>query len=192
MSRKNSFASLIPTSSKLCMLFVLLSLTLGCGEDYEGLRVQRLDTQETGWGSARGPIVAEGDGKLDIQLDQEPVLTFLSDFTETLSAPLHVGDQLTVRYDLERITSCKTTNRGLPQWQITGYYQVDDHEPVSLAVASYTSERLPQDEVIDIPEGEQIAFWFEIVDGYGCVAWDSNYGANYLVSIERDELNSTL
>jgi hypothetical protein len=40
------------------------------------------------------------------------------------------------------------------------------------------------DPTITIPQGAALAMWFEATSSYGCVAWDSQYGANYQFTIQ--------
>ncbi|MCK6576094.1 DUF6209 family protein [Myxococcota bacterium] len=139
------------------------------------------------------PIGVTPGAKADGVDDGVTTLTFDADFGETLSAPVVAGQPLRVRYDLDRLPDCRGTQGGHPQWNITGYAQVDDQRPQTFEVTTVDgAERVAQAALIDVPAGRELSLWFSVNNRWGCVAWDSNYGENYRVAIESPSAEAVL
>jgi hypothetical protein len=139
------------------------------------------------------PIDVTPGGKADAVDDGLATLTFDADFGETLSAPVVAGAPLRVRYDLARLPECRGTQGGHPQWNITGYAQVDDGAPQTFEVTTVDgADRVAKDALIDVPAGAELSLWFSVNNRWGCVAWDSNYGENYRVAIESPSAEAVL
>ena len=113
------------------------------------------------------------------------ILAFEADGSEELSGSIRTGDQLVVHYDPARLDECASTMNGYPQWNVTGYYQVDGGSVKTLSVARADGGNLvPSDPEVTVPRGSEIALWFEATNRYGCHAYDSENGANYRYDIE--------
>ncbi|MGE5184852.1 MAG: DUF6209 family protein [Acidobacteriota bacterium] len=137
-----------------------------------------------------------GGGKADGDL---ATLSFDADWSVTQSAPLVKGALMVVHYDPARLTACRAKDAsGEDAWQIVGHYTLDGTEPYGddLAVTELEgngrleppSER-PVDVTMDVPlgtfgGGHDLAMWFVNTDATGCIAYDSDYGANYHFTIE--------
>jgi len=108
----------------------------------------------------------------------EATLTFGADWSEGQDGPLVAGGSATVVYSSNRLGSCAAVQGGIPQWAITGYWQIDDG-PV--ATFDVLSPNHPGGEPVtfELTGSGTLALWFEATNTYGCHEWDSNYGANY-------------
>lgn len=108
-----------------------------------------------------------------------------ADGSVSQSGPVVAGADVVVRYDLDRLGACRGTSRGYPQWSITGYYAVDDDEPTAFEVSRVEgADRVAVDAVLQPRPGQLLALWFQATNRWGCVAWDSRDGANYMFAME--------
>ena len=132
-----------------------------------------------------------GGGKAD---GSEPTITFAGDFTQAVSGTLLAGSPVIVRYDLSRVQDCRAESGGNAQWGVTGYAQFGGAMPVSFAVSQLDGAQVdPVDAELDLPaSADHVAMWFQASNSYGCVAYDSNEGANYQFAIDRHGLGATL
>jgi hypothetical protein len=67
---------------------------------------------------------------------------------------------------------------------VTAHWQVDGgavHDV--LATRADTDFLVAADPQIAMPNGHDLAMWFEATSVWGCHAWDSAYGANYHFAI---------
>jgi hypothetical protein len=112
------------------------------------------------------------------------VLEFDASWESRLSAPIHAGDELHVSYDMARLPDCRGTMYGRPAWSITGWYAVDGGTARPFEVSRVEGDqRIPQEAVIEVPDGDELAFWFEITNRWGCHGYDSNLGGNWIFPI---------
>jgi len=116
-----------------------------------------------------------------------PTLWFHADWSETLDAPIVAGGGLRIRYDLDRLTECRQTHNGYPAWTITVFYTADLSQPAQeVQVVMHTPEgqSLPFEPVIQVPaDATNLWFWAKNTGVEGCVAWDSDYGNNYMMPV---------
>jgi hypothetical protein len=123
-------------------------------------------------------IGAAGGGGADA------LLVFGADGSVDLQGKLVAGGTLRVRYALERLSDCRGTQGGLPQWNVTGAYSVDGGEPHAFEVSSVVGDdRVSTDAVLEVPQGDSMALWFYVSNRWGCIAYDSKYGENYTFAI---------
>lgn len=122
---------------------------------------------------------------IDSDEPARPVLVELAaDGSVSQSAAIRGGDEVVVRYALDRTTTCRGTSGGRPQWSITGFFMVDDDEPTPFEVSRVEgSDRVSVDATIRPRDGHELAMWFQNTNRWGCVAWDSRYGANYVFDL---------
>src|SRR5687768_14546049 len=105
------------------------------------------------------PEVTSG-GKQDRVAGNE--LRFADDFSEELHGAVRPGDSLRVSYALDRLPGCRGTSGGRPQWNITGFYSVDGGQPRTFEVSRVEGDgRVPVDAVVTVPQGRDLAFWFQ-------------------------------
>lgn len=148
------------------LLFAVLTVS-ACGVD-----MNATPSDPTGGGKADG-----GDA---------PTLVFASDFSESASGALHAGASMRVDYALDRITDCRSESGGSERWGVTGWAQFDNGTPVTFGVSRIDSGVVvPVVADVSIPRGaKHVQMWFSENDAYGCLAYDSNEGANYQFDIE--------
>ena len=73
---------------------------------------------------------------------------------------------------------------GHPAWAVTAHWQVDDGAVHDVpATRPETDFLVAADPQITIPNGHDLALWFEATSVWRCHAWDSAYGANYHFAI---------
>jgi len=105
-------------------------------------------------------------------LDAGATITFGADWTQKASGPIVAGELVTLSYDVARLTACRGEQGGLPQWGMTAFWKIDD-DPVSNVVVIGGSATLTP------PHAGDLQIWFQNTNRWGCVAYDSAYGANY-------------
>ncbi|HVY49362.1 MAG TPA: DUF6209 family protein [Minicystis sp.] len=109
-------------------------------------------------------------------------ITFGADWSETTSRDLHAGDAVAIRYDVSRLSCTGSSQGGIPQWSVTGHASVDGRPDVAFAVAGLNApaDALP---TIAVDEPGNLRLWFESSDRWGCHAYDSDYGSDYLFDV---------
>jgi hypothetical protein len=113
------------------------------------------------------------------------VLDFADDYSFTATGPVRAGDRVVIHYEPSRLAECAGSSGGHAQWAITGYWSIDGAAARSVMVTVADGpELVAADPAISIPEGRDLALWFEATDRWGCHAIDSDFGANYHVAIE--------
>ncbi len=116
------------------------------------------------------------------------VIAFPSSISDgpTQSAAITAGSRVIVQYDPNRLAQCATVgNDGSPAWGVTMSWQVDGGAVQTAQAAVAQGDALvAADPAIAIPQGTDLAMWFEATNIYGCDAFDSAYGANYQFAIE--------
>lgn len=114
-----------------------------------------------------------------------PVITFGADWSISQSAPLVAGQTAVLRYDTNRLPSCRATHDGVPAWAIAASYQADSSSTVPmLTVNDGSSTSNPIDVSFVVPYGADLSMWFHNSDYAGCSTWDSNYGQNFHFPIQ--------
>jgi hypothetical protein len=110
-----------------------------------------------------------------------PTITFRADGTIVQSGSLRAGSSVKVHYDLDRLTQCRGTMGGYPQWSISGFASSNGGTAQSFetSVAAANGTRTTIDATIQLASAGDLALWFENTNRWGCNAWDSNYGNNF-------------
>jgi uncharacterized protein YraI len=120
-----------------------------------------------------------------VQRSDSAVLAFDSDWSESVTGAIEGGGKVIVHYDPHRLSQCAGSQGGIPQWGVTGYYQVDGGTVKSVVVARANgSDLTPSDPTIIVPHGGELSLWFEATSRWGCHAYDSNFGGNYRYDID--------
>lgn len=111
------------------------------------------------------------------------------DVTGTLTS----GRTLRVVYDADRQPTCRGTQGGSPAYTVTGYYRIDNGEARSFFAAGHRPDGSTRPVSISLPNtyASRIAFWFESSNVWGCHAWDSNDGANFVFDIGKPKSAAT-
>ena len=113
-------------------------------------------------------------------------IEFTADWRVVPSAPLLSGRKVEIDYDAARVTSCTGDLNGKPGWSTTGFWRVNGGAVGSFwaAGASPTGSTAPA--VLDLPPeagDADLEVWFQTTSVWGCVAWDSNFGGNYHLTL---------
>jgi hypothetical protein len=124
-----------------------------------------------------------GGGKAD---GDETTIAFASDFTDAADGPVVAGGTVRIRYDLSRLTGCRGESNGSEAWGVTGWAQFGSSEPTSFAVSRIANGKVvPLDAELAIPaSATSVALWFSESNVWGCIAYDSNEGANYQFDVQ--------
>ena len=114
---------------------------------------------------------------------------FAADWSVTTKAPIVAGQKLRVVYDDGRMPSCRGEMYGNPAWTVTGFYRVDGSAPVSFIAAGHRGDGSAGPTEITVPKvfGQNVEFWFQNTNRWGCQAWDSNMGGNYRFALRMPE-----
>ena len=110
---------------------------------------------------------------------QAVTLNFNADFTQSPSAPLAVGETVTIAYDASRLTACRgNANDGGPGWSISAIYRVNGGPTSSVVVAGLDPDPTAKPTFTVTTSGD-LEVWFQNNSMWGCDAFDSAYGNNY-------------
>lgn len=102
-------------------------------------------------------------------------LVFDADFTQHRDGILAPGGTVSISYDGSRLSQCKSTQGGLPQYDITAWVKF---LPGNQLTGISVRDGAP---TIAVPsDARQAVVWFETTSVHGCHAFDSNYGNNYV------------
>ena len=124
-----------------------------------------------------------GGGKAD-ELGP-PVIELRDDWTVAQSAQLVAGEEVVIRYDLDRLTDCRTESGGQAVWGATGFAIVNGGAPESFAVGRLSGGAVVEEEArLTLPaRASTLELFFQSSNTFGCRAWDSNFGANYVFPV---------
>jgi hypothetical protein len=119
------------------------------------------------------------DGKCDGA--SAATIRFADDFTEHVTGSLVAGGAVRIDYDLDRLTECRGSTGGSEVWGVSGYVQFDDGEPETFGLSRLDGGRVVSEvATIAIPDGAtRMTTWFSVSNRWGCIAYDSDFGANY-------------
>ena len=117
-----------------------------------------------------------------IQNAQPPVVHFGGDWQTTVTGAVGPGTVL-VDYDLSR-AQCHGAQYGSDAYGVTMWTSLDGGPAQGRTMTTLVDGvSFEQPAWISLPQGNhQLAVWFENNDVFGCHAWDSNYGQNYVFS----------
>jgi hypothetical protein len=127
-------------------------------------------------------VVGGVGGKADGEL---ATVHFDGGWNEFVDGTLVAGDSLRVAYDLGRLTTCRGTDMGSEVWGITGFASFDGGPATAFAVSRLDGGHVvPVTAELAMPAtAHSVAMWFQISNKWGCVAYDSNFNANYSFDI---------
>lgn len=131
-----------------------------------------------------GPIREPAGGKADDE--SLPTLRFTDDFSEAVVGTLREGGAARIDYDLDRLQDCRGTQGGIPQWGATAVYWGADGVEHTVGLTEIVGDELRRtDAVFTVPEGDELGVYVYVNNRWGCIAHDSDYGANYAFPVER-------
>jgi hypothetical protein len=136
---------------------------------------------------AEAPITDEPSGAAGGKADGSlTTITFDRDWNESANGTLEAGSVVRVAYDLDRLTTCRGSTNGSDVWGITGWAMFDDGTPEAFAVSQLQGGRaVPVTAELEIPaRAHVVELWFQITNRWGCNAYDSNFGGNYVFELE--------
>jgi hypothetical protein len=113
----------------------------------------------------------------------EANLTFTSDWAESVDGLLVEGGLVHLDFDEARIPDCKGTQGGTPQYAITAHARSESGDVQSVVVAGLNAD---SDPTLELDEAGDLEIWFEATNRWGCRAWDSNLGDNYVFRVIDD------
>ena len=127
--------------------------------------------------SALTPI--DDSSSVSSGLSARASLYFRGDSTVTQSAALMVGGEARIEYDASRVKNCQARfGDGTPAWSTAAYVRLPSGNVKSFTVAGRISDASePMSVTMDVAGTAQV--WFQTTNRWGCMEWDSNYGANY-------------
>ncbi|MEQ1570102.1 MAG: DUF6209 family protein [Myxococcota bacterium] len=130
-----------------------------------------------GWIACGPERLAPSSEGVDGAREAVPVdLVFGSYGEETASGEIVEGATVHVAFDETRLPQCRGWKYGHPAWAITAFWRIDGG-PVSTFPVVLPSG--PVDASFVPPAAGELELWFMVNDAFGCVAYDSAYGANY-------------
>lgn len=109
----------------------------------------------------------------------------------TQEGPLVAGGQVTVRYDLQRLTRCRGTHNGYPAWNLDAHVRfLPGGQQAEATVRGFEAPTgTPTNVSFDVPaafdvpaDATAMELWFSntsYATGTPCEAWDSNDSRNY-------------
>jgi hypothetical protein len=121
---------------------------------------------------------------------QDPTLTFKTDWTQSLYGTLRGGSTLMVDYDIGRLPQCRAMYMNYNSWDVSVHYRFDggaeNFALLTLGYGEFNSQYQRQvPAFIPVPVGAHtLEMWFVNGDRKGCVTYDSQYGQNYIFSVQ--------
>jgi hypothetical protein len=112
--------------------------------------------------------------------DTQASLVFKAGGAVEQEGALQAGGKVRVRYEQDRLPACRRTHMGNPAWGISGYASLngaparafDTGRPIG-------ADREAVDAILDLPQGGELALWFQVASLGGCTEYDSKQGQNY-------------
>jgi hypothetical protein len=115
-----------------------------------------------------------------------PTVQFNSGWTINVVGSLSATSGLLVAYDWSRLPQCRASYEGFPAWSILAWYRWNLGQAQNVPVYIQDGdEQQPASPLLVPPAGaNNLQLWFENSDESDCLAWDSNYGANYSFNLQ--------
>lgn len=115
---------------------------------------------------------------------QYTALTFTSGWAESATAPVEQGGIVRIDYAPERLGTCRYAPNAQRAWNIYASWRfLPGGQTASVGLYEGNSPTITRPLVSVPKDATSIELWFSNSDTTGCVAWDSNYGANYAFPI---------
>lgn len=118
-------------------------------------------------------------------VESHATIAFDGAFNETVSGTLRAGGTVEIYYDPNRLTTCRGTEGGRPQWGISGEWRINGATSSSFTIAGLM-EPAGNKVTLALPASGDLELWFVNTSKYGCVAYDSDYGRNYHFRVEAN------
>jgi len=122
-------------------------------------------------------------------------ITFGADYTDSVSGVVRSGHAVLVHYDATRLPDCRgDLPGGVPGWTISAHASVDGgaETDVALAPTADGADAALEGVVPAIEPGRDLSLYFTVTNRWGCIAYDSDYGANYHFGIASEPVDAPL
>jgi hypothetical protein len=114
----------------------------------------------------------------------EASLVFFKDGRVHQDGALRVGGRLKVRYEQERLPSCRRTQAGKPVWGITGFAELGGQTTTFETARIEGADRMTTDAWVELPHAGELSLWFESTSLGGCHEVDANQGTKYRYAVQ--------
>lgn len=128
-------------------------------------------------GNVTGGVGGKADGAA-------VTITFDRGWNEVASGALVAGEQVQISYDIDRLKQCRSSTHGSEAWGITGFVKFDDGTVQSFALTELADHTVHGVPATFTMKGQRMELWFQNSDVFGCVAYDSNFNANYVFDLQ--------
>lgn len=130
----------------------------------------------------------EGGQSAD-QVSTASSITFkATGFAVETSGKLTAGSKTTIAYDLDRLPQCRgNVGGGGPAWNITGFASFNGQPATTFDVSKLTpngNDRVAAPYELKLPEGGDLAIWFQVTNRWGCSEYDSQYSQNFHFKVD--------
>ncbi|EYF05356.1 DUF6209 family protein [Chondromyces apiculatus] len=121
---------------------------------------------------------------------QNPTLTYADNGSESQYGTITGGSTLMVDYDIDRLGQCRLGYMNFKTWNVHVHYRIDGGAeqvlPLTVAWGQFDLEfRRQTPAFIPIPVGaSEVELWFVGTDRGNCVQYDSEYGQNYVYTVQ--------
>jgi hypothetical protein len=131
--------------------------------------------------------IAAAGGKSNDAQTATPRIVFPDEGAPRVEGTLRAGGAAVVRYDVDRLPGCRGTIGGRPAWSIAIHYLDDDGEFTTVGVSE------GRDVTITLPRTRgELELYATVHNRSGCIAYDSNYGANHHFALAPAAARATL
>jgi hypothetical protein len=136
--------------------------------------------------SSASGIETVSHGSAAATVSGPPTISFKSDWSVGTNDVLPAGSIENVSYALTRLPQCRGSTDGVPAWVVHAHYSVDGGAVTTMTFFGNQLLANPQglNFAFEIPFGRDLAFWFDNQDYFGCLGWDSDFGANFHFAIQ--------
>jgi hypothetical protein len=124
-------------------------------------------------------VSTDSQDETAIPAGSSAVITFTADWQEKVTGKLVAGQKATVRYDWQRLATCRATKYGHPAWGVSGHYAIEKGGDILFQALRETDQGFEAESTIELPAAGTLSMWFEATSAYGCHEVDSDYGKNY-------------
>jgi hypothetical protein len=106
---------------------------------------------------------------------QRARLVFDANWTQHREGVLAPGGEVSIVYAQGRLDGCRSTQGGMPQWDLTAHVKF---EPGGQLIGASVRDGST---TMSVPtDARRAIVWFEATSVHGCHQWDSNFGNNYV------------
>ena len=133
-----------------------------------------------GWDSAYGNNYRFGVASAP------PVIHFKSDWSSSVEGTLAGAAVIAVDYDPARLPQCRGQYMGWQTWSVTANWNFSGGTGHSAPVTAFDNQNVvttPALISVD-PGATQLQLWFHGSDETDCSSWDSDFGRNYVFSLQ--------